>query len=163
MPFGESSPTPLRTTWYQQSQTEMRGLSNCLKSCQIEQWLMLQLCLISSHFSVFPSDMLPGSFSDSSLYFSLPFLFFLLEALPSSEPLSFWFTSSQWLPPGWDAGAPCCHPTGPEPLSLEFRVFSALLVHGHTLLENILKLCPNTKCFRCLWCLKFSFSFKLDW
>lgn len=95
MLFGESSPTPLRTTWYQQSQTEMRGLSNCLKSRQIKQWLMLHLCLISSHFSVFPSDMLPGSFSDSSLYFSLPFLFFLPEALPSQS-----LCLSDSLPPG---------------------------------------------------------------
>lgn len=132
----------LRTTWYQQSQTEMRGLSNCLKSRQIKQWLMLHLCLISSHFSVFPSDMLPGSFSDSSLYF--PFRSSSFSQKPS-HPQSLCLSDS--LPPSGSLQAGmlelrCRRPAGPEPLSLEFRVFPALLVHGHTLLEKIRNYVP---------------------
>lgn len=46
MLFRESSPTPLKTTCCQHSQTEMRRLSNCLKSFQMKQWLIWCLWLI---------------------------------------------------------------------------------------------------------------------
>lgn len=163
MLFGESSPTPLRTTWYQLSQREMRGLSNCLKSCQIKQWLILYLRLISFHFSGFFLWRVARIFLRFLTIFS-PSIPLLSPGSPPILRASIFLTHILPVaPPDWGAGAPCRRSTGPDPLSLEFRVFSPLLVHGHTLLENILKLCPNTKYVRCLWCLNFSFAFKLDW
>lgn len=144
MPFRESSPIPLRTTCRQHSQKEMRHLSNCLKSFQTKQWLIWCLWLIVLPLlALFLPHTLPESFSDPSLYSSLLSVLFLLETLGASIFLT------HTLPPGWDAGAPCHCSAGPDHRLSNVKP-SPLLVHGHTLLENTLKLCPNTKDFRCL-------------
>lgn len=154
MKFRESAPTPLRTTCCQHSQTEMRRLSNCFKSFQMKQWLIWCLWLIVLPLPCFSltrcQDL--SQIAHRTLLFC-PSSF----SWKPSHPRSIHLSDS-----GWDAGAPCRCSAGPDHRLSNVKP-SPLLVHGHTWLENALKLCPNTKGFRCLWCLKFSLAFKCDW